>query len=43
MSFDPVLCTLDIEGEENIEILGRDCNSKFFKFVGILLDDEFNG
>ncbi len=39
MSFNPALCTLNIGGGKN-ERIGRDCNTKFFKFVGILLDDE---
>lgn len=37
--FDPELCTLKIGGEK-IERIGRDCNTKFFKFVGVLIDDE---
>ena len=39
MAFNPALCILNIGGEK-IERIGRDCNTKFFKFVGILLDDE---
>ena len=32
-------CKITI-GNENLELIGHDCKTKFFKFVGIKLDED---
>ena len=40
MPFESEICKIKIGGQE-IERIGRDCKTKTFKFVGLMLDDNF--